>query len=178
MDDFSTSARQLAKALVASDLGLVYGGGNVGLMGIIADEVMALGGKVIGVIPQSLMEKEVGHEGLSELHVVGDMHERKAMMLSLGDGFIALPGGFGTMEELFEALTWLQLGFHTKPCGVLNTAGYYDALLAFLDNSRDQGFVKGLHRDMLLQSESADSLLDKMQQFTIPATSKWIGFGE
>ncbi|QJQ05144.1 TIGR00730 family Rossman fold protein [Undibacterium piscinae] len=128
---YADGARQLAASLVKRQISLVYGGGNIGLMGVIADEVMRLGGHVTGVIPQALMDKEVGHTGLSKLHIVRNMHERKALMADLSDGFIAMPGGIGTLEELFEIFTWLQLGFHEKPLGLLNIAGFYDELLVF-----------------------------------------------
>ena len=175
---YTKAAESLASAIVNSDMQLVYGGGNVGLMGVIADKVMQLGGQAIGVIPEALMEKEVGHEGLTDLHVVADMHERKAMMASLSEGFVALPGGWGTLEELFEVMTWLQLGFHTKPCAVFNVNGYFDHLLAFLANSSEQGFVKPLHHDMLIAGDEPAGLLQRMSDFTPPATKKWIGFGE
>ena len=175
---YTKAAESLASAIVNRDMQLVYGGGNVGLMGVIADKVMQHGGQAIGVIPEALMEKEVGHTGLTDLHVVADMHERKAMMASLSEGFVALPGGWGTLEELFEVMTWLQLGFHTKPCAVFNVNGYFDHLLAFLANSSEQGFVKPLHHDMLIAGDEPDGLLQRMSDFTPPATKKWIGFGE
>lgn len=175
---YTVAAEALAAAMVENNLELVYGGGNVGLMGVIADTVMQQGGKVTGVIPKALMEKEVGHEGLSNLHIVADMHERKALMASLSDGFIALPGGWGTLEELFEVMTWLQLGFHEKPCAVYNVNNYFDSLLAFLANATEQGFVKQLHHDMLIAGDEPAGLLQRMSGFTPPETKKWIGFGE
>ncbi|MGN6388406.1 MAG: TIGR00730 family Rossman fold protein [Burkholderiaceae bacterium] len=138
---YAEAAVTLARELVRHDLALVYGGGNIGLMGRIADAVLELGGRAIGVIPQALLDREVGHRGLTELHIVADMHARKAMMAELADGFAALPGGFGTMEELFEMLTWAQLGFHAKPVGLLNVAGFYDPLLAFVRHQVAEGFL-------------------------------------
>src|SRR5471032_2521819 len=131
---YAEAARELARALVDENIALVYGGGNVGLMGIIADEVIRLGGRATGVIPEALLQKELGHKDLTQLHIVKDMHERKAMMAELSDGFIAMPGGMGTLEELFEVLTWAQLGFHYKPIGLLNVEGFYDHLIAFVDH--------------------------------------------
>lgn len=175
---YAAAATQLGKTIAGRGIELVYGGGNVGLMGTVADAAVGAGGKVTGVIPKALEEKEVGHDGLTKLHVVADMHERKAMMADLSEGFIAMPGGLGTLEELFEALTWLQLGFHEKPCGVLNISGYYQSLLAFLDNAVEGGFVKPLHREMLLESDESEKLLDALESFKPPKTSKWIGWGE
>ena len=160
--DYALAARELARVLVQHQLTLVYGGGNIGLMGIIADEMLRLGGEVIGVIPQSLLDLEVGHLTLTRLHVVQTMHERKAMMSALSDGFIAMPGGMGTLEELFEMLTWLQLDFHQKPVGVLNVAGYYDGLLGFLDHSVHQGFLQAAHRTLLLASDNAENLVSQL----------------
>ncbi len=139
---YASTARQLAKDMVSDNISLVYGGGNVGLMGIIADEVLRLGGEVTGVIPKALLDKECGHLGLTRLHIVKDMHERKAMMAQLSDGFIAMPGGIGTLEELFETLTWSQLGFHDKPVGLLNVDGFYDGLIKFIAHLVTQGFLK------------------------------------
>lgn len=168
---YAETARTLAQEMVARKIALVYGGGKVGLMGVIADEVLRLGGEATGVIPQALMEKEVGHQNLTRLHIVKDMHERKAMMEQLADGFIALPGGIGTLEELFEILTWSQLGFHSKPIGVLNVNGFYDALLAFLQQLVTQGFVKPEQAALLLHETEADALLQRMKTFVpIPST--------
>ena len=160
-DVYADAARAMGRALVARGMALVYGGGNVGLMGVIADEVLRLGGQVFGVIPQALMEREVGHAGLSELFVVADMHERKAMMARLADGFIALPGGLGTLEELFEMLTWSQLGIHAKPVGVLNVAGFYDALIGFVAHARAQGFVRDQHAGLMMVENSPEALLER-----------------
>ena len=147
-------------------------------MGVIADAVLEAGGEAIGVIPKSLAIKEVAHQGLSKLHVVGSMHERKALMAELADGFIALPGGWGTLEEIFEILTWAQLGFHDKPCGLLNIEGYYNDLAGFLENAFDQQFVNELYRPMLMMSSEPASLLDRFAGYTAPKVRKWIGEGE
>lgn len=163
--EYSYAARSLAKALTLRGIGLVYGGASVGIMGEIADAVLAGGGEVIGVIPQALVDKEVAHNGLTELKVVGSMHERKQVMMDLSDGFIALPGGLGTQEELFEVLTWSQLDFHKKPCGLLNVEGYYDKLCSFLDHAVDEQFVKTHHREMLLVEDSPEKLLTLMEAF-------------
>ena len=171
---YRNAAADLASFLAREGIGLVYGGGNVGLMGTIADAALAAGGEVIGVIPQSLMEKELGHGGVSELHVVRSMHERKQMMVDLSDGFIALPGGFGTLDELFETLTWLQLSFHGKPVGLLNVNGFFDGLLLFLDHMTSQGFLKPEHRDCVLVSSDPAELLAQMRRFRAPDLGKWI----
>ena len=171
---YREAAAELAQVLAQQGIGLVYGGGSVGIMGSIADAMVDAGAEVIGVIPRALDEKEVSHGGVSEL-VVDSMHERKALMAELSDGFIALPGGLGTIEELFEVLTWTQLGFHHKPCGLLNVQGYFDQLVAFLDHTVEQAFVKPVHRDILLVEEKADPLLRRMAAFQPPADEKWIG---
>jgi uncharacterized protein (TIGR00730 family) len=171
---YAAEARGLGAALVARGLGLVYGGGRIGLMGAVADAVLDGGGHVTGVIPQALVAREVAHEGLSDLRVVPSMHVRKAMMAELADGFIALPGGWGTLEELFEVLTWAQLGLHQKPCGVLNVAGYFDGLLAFLDQSVAEGFVKFENRARVVVSEEAGSLLDAFARYALPAAVPWL----
>jgi uncharacterized protein (TIGR00730 family) len=165
---YVNAARALGAQLAERGLSLVYGGGHVGLMGVIADAVLAAGGEVTGVIPSALMSAEVGHEQLTKLHVVKDMHERKAMMAELADGFIAMPGGIGTLEELFEVMTWLQLGYHAKPVGVLNVLGFYDGLLAFLDQQRDAGFLRAEHRELLITDAHASPLLEKMLRFQMP----------
>lgn len=162
---YAEAARALAQEMVKDNIALVYGGGKVGLMGIIADEVMRLGGQVTGIIPKALLDWEVGHHGLTELHVVKDMHERKAMMAELSDGFIALPGGIGTLEELFETMTWAQLGFHDKPIGLLNVAGFYDALLAFIGQIVNQGFLKPEQATLLMHERQADRLLTRFRDF-------------
>lgn len=171
---YQQAAAGLAAFLARQGIGLVYGGGRVGLMGKIANAALAAGGEVIGVIPHSLMEKELGHTGLTELRVVRSMHERKQMMVDLSDGFIALPGGFGTLDELFETLTWLQLSFHGKPVGLLNVEGFFDGLLAFLDQMRDTGFLKEAHRECVLVEREPARLLEKMRAFRAPELGKWI----
>jgi uncharacterized protein (TIGR00730 family) len=172
--EYAEAAKNLARLLVENGIRLVYGGGNIGLMGIIADEVMKLGGEVVGIIPDSLDKKEVGHRGLTELRVVESMHERKAQMAELADGFIAMPGGIGTFEEFFEILTWAQLGFHDKPCGILNVSNYYNGLLALCDNAVTEGFLRAVHRKLILDDGDAVSLLEKMKNFRPPVVEKWI----
>jgi hypothetical protein len=175
---YAEAARDLGRRLARRGLGLVYGGGKVGLMGEVADAALAAGGEVIGVIPYALEAREVGHRGLTEMHVVDSMHERKARMADLSDGFLALPGGIGTLEELFEVWTWGQLGLHSKPCALLDVAGYYSPLLAFLDRTVDEGFLRPAHRAVLLVDADPEALLDRMAGFTPPAVEKWIGRGE
>ena len=172
--DYRQAAETLARLFVQNDIRLIYGGGNVGLMGIIADEVMRRGGEVIGIIPDSLDRKEVGHRGITELRVVESMHERKAQMAELADGFIAMPGGIGTFEEFFEILTWAQLGFHDKPCAVLNIAGYYDGLLALCDNAVSEGFLRPAHRQLILEDSDPETLLEKMRNLKPLRLEKWI----
>ena len=164
----ATAARALGTRMADRGIALVYGGGHVGLMGIIADAVLAAGGEVTGVIPTALMSTEIGHEHLTKLHVVKDMHERKALMANKADGFIALPGGIGTLEELFEVMTWLQLGYHAKPVGVLNVNGFYDGLLAFLDRQRDEGYLRSEHRSLLIEDSDPGTLLDRVCSFEMP----------
>lgn len=171
---YAQAARDLARVLAASNINLVYGGGNIGLMGIIANEMLLLGAKVTGVIPQTLMKKEVGHLDLTKLFVVKDMHERKAMMAELSDGFIAMPGGMGTLEELFEVLTWSQLGLHDKPIGLLNVEGFYNGLLGFMQHLVSQRFVKPEHADLLVHADTAEGLLASMRAFEPKAASKWL----
>ena len=166
-------ARMLGQAIVDNGFDLVYGGADIGLMGEIADTVLGGGRAVIGIIPESLANK-VSHQGLTELHVVDSMHERKAMMFDLSDAFIALPGGFGTLEEITELMTWAQLGIHSKPCGLVNVAGYYDTLLSFLDNAVSQGFMKREHREMLLVSDDPEALIDRLKNHRAPDVEKWV----
>ena len=164
--EYADAARDLAAVLVHRDLELVYGGADKGIMGIIADSVLELGGKVHGVIPKMLCEKEVAHQNLTELHVVATMHERKSMMAELSDGFIAMPGGFGTLEEITEIITWRQLRIHGKPCGLLNVDGYFDQLIAFLGHANAEGFLRTENREMLLVAESAADLLQQFERYT------------
>jgi|TARA_B100000809_G_scaffold40184_1_gene35150 hypothetical protein len=154
-------AARLGRTLAQRNLGLIYGGASVGLMGAVADAVIDAGGRAVGVIPQSLIDMEIAHTGLADLHVVNTMHERKALMAQLSDGFIALPGGIGTLEELFEIMTFAQLRFHQKPCGLLNIEGYYDQLIGFLDNAQTQGFVSSAQTRYLLVDQTVDGLLDR-----------------
>ncbi|HEX2224649.1 MAG TPA: TIGR00730 family Rossman fold protein [Thermoanaerobaculia bacterium] len=171
---YAEAARELGRLLARRGLGLVYGGGNVGLMGILADAVLAEGGEVIGVIPHSLMAREVGHSGLTELRVVDTMHERKALMADLSDAFIALPGGIGTLDEWFEIWTWAQLGLHPKPCGLLDVQDYYSPLLAFLDHMVRERFLRDTHRAFVLVDTDPTLLLDRMAAHEPPAVEKWI----
>jgi uncharacterized protein (TIGR00730 family) len=161
--EYADAARQMSRELVERGYGVVYGGGNVGLMAVIADAVLERGGHVTGVIPDTLVSQEVAHRGLSELRVVQSMHERKAMMAELSDGFIAMPGGIGTMEEFFEVLSWAQLGLHDKPCGLLNIGGYYDHLIRFMNHAVDQEFLKPKHRALLIVEEEPSRLLDRFE---------------
>ncbi len=171
---YASAAEQLGRALVGRNLGLVYGGARVGLMGILADAVLDEGGEVIGVIPAGLVAREVAHDGLSDLRIVKSMHERKATMADLADGFIALPGGWGTLEETFEILTWAQLGLHRKPCGLLNVRGYFDDMLSFIAHAVEEGFLRQEHRAMISISTSPDDLLDALASCEPPAVVKWI----
>lgn len=160
---FADAARALGAALAARGLGLVYGGGNVGLMGTVADAALAAGGEVIGVIPATLVQRELAHEGLSALHVVGSMHERKALMADLSDAFVAMPGGYGTLDEFFEVLTWAQLDLHRKPSGLLNVEGYFDHLLRFLDRAVDEGLLQARNRGMFVVGTDPSALLDGLR---------------
>jgi uncharacterized protein (TIGR00730 family) len=172
--DYRAAAADLGRELAGRHIELVYGGANVGLMGAVADAVLQAGGRVTGVIPSALVAKEVAHAGLADLRVVGSMHERKAIMADLADGFIALPGGWGTMDELFEVLTWSQLGLHAKPCGVLNVARYFDPLLVFMDHMIGEGFVRPEYRPTLAVAESAAELLGRMAVYRAPTIAKWV----
>ena len=160
---YAEAARALGRALVENNLSLVYGGGKVGLMGVIADEVLRLGGEVTGVIPTALVEREVGHTGLTRQFIVKDMHERKAMMAKLADGFIAMPGGMGTLEELFEMLTWSQLGIHAKPIGLLNVDGFYDGLTGFIEHASAQGFIRPQHAALMMSAPDGQALLQMLR---------------
>jgi uncharacterized protein (TIGR00730 family) len=171
---YREAAAELARYLVSEGIGIVYGGGRVGLMGAVADAALAAGGEVIGVIPQSLMDKELAHMGATEMHVVSSMHERKQLMTDLCDGVIALPGGYGTLDELFEALTWQQLGFHGKPIGLLNVAGFFDGLLTFIADACRAGFLRIEHQRCVLVDTAPAALLEKMRAFEPPQLGKWI----
>jgi uncharacterized protein (TIGR00730 family) len=160
---YADAARLLARAMVDHNISLVYGGGKVGLMGVIADEVLRLGGEATGVIPRALVEREVGHAGLTRLFVVKDMHERKAMMADLSEGFIAMPGGMGTLEELFEMVTWAQLGIHAKPIGLLNVSGFYDGLRAFVGHQVAEGFVRPEHENLMIADSDPDLLIQRLR---------------
>ena len=172
--EYLAAARELGRTLARRDVGVVYGGARVGLMGGLADAVLAERGHVTGVIPEALVAKEVAHQGLSDLRIVTSMHTRKALMAELADGFIALPGGWGTLEEFFEVLTWAQLGLHEKPCGLLNVRGYFDGLLSFIDHSIDERFVRREHRSMVQVSDSPAALLDLFEAYRPPVVKKWI----
>jgi uncharacterized protein (TIGR00730 family) len=161
---YTQRARELGQALGVRRIDLVYGGGHVGLMGTLADSVLQAGGRVIGVIPQALVERELLHTGISETHIVSNMHQRKALMAELADAFITLPGGYGTVDETFEMLTWRQLKFSTKPIGLLNVEGFFDSLLAWIDRTINDGFLKPRYRDYLLVETSVDALLSKLSQ--------------
>jgi len=171
---YAEAARSLARHLVANQIPIVYGGGNAGLMGTLADAALEAGGQVIGVIPRALVEKERSHPRLSDLRVVGSMHERKALMAELSDAFIALPGGFGTLEEFCEVLTWTQLGLHRKPCGILNAEGYFDPLLALFDHAVREQFLKSEHRRMVLSDTCPESLVTRLLEYQTPLVDKWI----
>ena len=171
---YRAAAEELGSVLATRNMGLVYGGARVGLMGVVADAVLALGGQATGVIPAALVAKEVAHNGLTDLRVVASMHERKAVMADLADGFVALPGGWGTLEEFFEVLTWAQLGLHRKPCGLLNVHGYFDRLLSFVGHSIEEGFVKREHRSMISVSGYPGALLDMLASYEPPLVEKWI----
>jgi uncharacterized protein (TIGR00730 family) len=170
---YAEAAAQLAEALVAAGIGLVYGGASVGLMGVVADTALARGGEVIGVMPKSLVEKEMAHARLADLRIVESMHQRKALMAELSDGFIALPGGIGTLEELFEAWTWLGLGYHGKPCALLNVGGFYDGLVSFLDHVVGEAFLKPIHRETLIIESDIDALLIALAGYRAPEVVKW-----
>lgn len=172
-EQFLAAARGLGRALAERGIGLVYGGASVGCMGALADAVLQSGGEVVGVIPRVLVEREIAHPGLSDLRIVQTLHERKAVMAELSDGFIALPGGAGTLDEMFEAWTWGQLGLHRKPVGLLNVAGYYDTLAAFLDQALAAGFLNAEHRGMLVIEPDPGTLLDRFAGYRAPTRSKW-----
>jgi uncharacterized protein (TIGR00730 family) len=170
---YAEAAKAFGRALVEADLALVYGGGSVGLMGTIADEVLGLGGRAIGVIPELLMSKEVGHAGLTELHVVADMHERKKKMADLSDAFVSMPGGVGTFEELFEVYTWAQLGYHQKPVALLNVDGYYDPLIAMLRHTVEEGFMRAPFLDMLQVASDPAEMIHALRKYVPPVADRW-----
>ena len=172
--DYLRAAEELARALAAQGIGLVYGGASVGLMGALADAALEAGGEAVGVIPQALVDREIAHPGLSDLRVVSSMHERKALMAELADGFVALPGGMGTLEELFEVYTWTQLGLHSKPLGLLDVRGYYAQLVAFLDHTVEERFMTVEHREMLVVEQRAEALLEAFRRWRPPVRTKWI----
>ena len=175
---YAEAAAALAELLAGRGIGIVYGGGKVGLMGVLADAGLAAGAEVLGVMPQALIDREIGHEGLTELHIVDSMHERKALMAELAGAFIALPGGAGTLEELIEIYTWSQLGLHRKPMGVLNVNGYYDGLAALLDHAVGEGFVREAHRAALHFESDPEALLARFEGWEPPAVKKWIEPGD
>ena len=178
LPEYAQAARALAAAMVQRNLGLVYGGASVGLMGQVADAVLQLGGRVVGVIPEALARREVAHHGLTELHITQSMHQRKTLMAELSDGFVALPGGIGTFEEIFEIWTWSQLGIHAKPCGLLNVAGYYDALTRFLDHATHEQFLRPAHRSLLIVEPEPGALLDRFAGYAPPGLQKWLEPGQ
>lgn len=172
---YAAAARAFGASLARRGIGLVYGGSSVGLMGVVADAALAAGGEVVGVLPRGLEAREIGHPGLSELVVVGTMHERKATMAELSDGFVALPGGLGTLEELFEVWTWALLGVHSKPCGLLDVDGYYRPLVGFLAHAADEGLVRQEHLAMALVDGEVERLLDRLVAYRPPVVPVWIG---
>jgi len=173
-DEYQDAARALGRTLAERGIGLVYGGARVGLMGIIADATLTAGGQAIGVIPAALVAREIAHEGLTELRIVSSMHERKALMADLSDAFIAVPGGWGTLEEFFEVLTWAQLGLHRKPCGLLNVLGYFDGLLSFLEHAVGERFLRREYASMIAVAASPAALLDRLGSYAPPSVEKWI----
>ncbi|BFU78801.1 TIGR00730 family Rossman fold protein [Arcobacter sp. 15-2] len=170
--EYTNATKELGKFFVENNIEVVYGGGNVGLMGVIADSVMENGEKVYGVIPEKLQEKELAHKGITELHIVSNMHERKAMMADMADAFVVLPGGAGTLEEIFEVWTWAQLGFHNKPCAFLNVNGFYDKLFEMIEGMCDAKFLKQEYLDMLIQTDKQEELLKAIKEY-VPPKDKW-----
>jgi uncharacterized protein (TIGR00730 family) len=175
---YAEAAAAFATAMVERGIGLVYGGGKVGLMGVLADTMLAQGGEAVGVMPRALIDREIGHPGLTELKVVDSRHERKALMADLADAFVAVPGGIGTLEELIEVYTWSQLGIHDKACGVLNVNGYYDHLAALLDHAVTEGFLRPQHRAVLSVASEPAELLDRLAAFDPPTVGKWLELDE
>jgi uncharacterized protein (TIGR00730 family) len=172
--EYVSAAKAMGQALVKRNIGLVYGGGNVGLMGVIADAMLAEGGEVIGVIPQALVAREVAHQNLTEQRIVGTMHERKALMAELSDAFIAMPGGMGTFDEFCEILTWAQLGIHQKPCGVLNVENYFTPLLTMFDHAMQEGFLRAEHRALVLEACAPEQLLEALAKYQPQFAEKWL----
>jgi uncharacterized protein (TIGR00730 family) len=172
--EYAAAAKALGQALVKRNIGLVYGGSNIGLMSVIADAVLEEGGEVIGVIPQSLVRREVAHQNLTEQHIVNTMHERKALMAELADAFIAMPGGMGTFDEFCEILTWAQLGIHQKPCGILNVENYFTPLMTMFDHAIAEGFLRDIHRALVLAASEAETLLDKLVAYRPQYAEKWL----
>jgi uncharacterized protein (TIGR00730 family) len=175
---FRQAADELGRLLVARECGLVYGGGSVGLMGTLADAVLTAGGDVVGVIPRALATKELLHTGVPDMRIVKTMHDRKALMAELADAFIAMPGGYGTLEELFEVMTWAQLGIHPKSIGLLNVGGYFDHLMRMIDHAIAERFIKPQHRELFVIDQNAETLLDKLQQHQQPVVRKWLDADE
>jgi len=171
---YAEAATQLGRELANSRVALVFGGGRVGLMGILADSVLVAGGQAIGVMPRSLVEKEIAHTSLTELHVVESMHQRKALMADLSDAFLLLPGGFGSWEEFCEIVTWLQLGIHRKPCAILNVAGYYNGLLSLADHASREGFLRPAHHKMIIVEDDPQAVLSQLARVSIPSEVKWV----
>ncbi len=171
---YTQAAQKMGRLLAERQIGLVYGGGKVGLMGELADSCLNHGGRVTGVMPKALVDREIAHRGLSELHVVASMHARKALMADLADAFIAMPGGFGTWDEFCEVVTWSQLGIHSKACALLNVSGYYDPLLALADRALEEGFLREMHRKLVLAEPDCGALLDRLQSFVVPVLDKRI----
>jgi uncharacterized protein (TIGR00730 family) len=176
--EYARAAAELGRLLAGSGVGLVYGGARVGLMGALADAVLTAGGEAIGVMPRALVEKEIAHSGLTELHVVESMHERKTLMSDLADAFVLLPGGFGSWEEFCEVVTWLQLGMHQKPCGVLNVAGYYESLISLTAHAAAEGFLRPAHKDLVIVADKPQELLWQLSAAPIPTEVKWVTKGE
>jgi uncharacterized protein (TIGR00730 family) len=172
--EYIAAAQAMGQALVKRNIGLVYGGGNVGLMGVIADAMLAEGGEVLGVIPQALVAREVAHQNLTQTYIVSSMHERKALMAELSDAFIALPGGMGTFDEFCEILTWAQLGIHQKPCGVLNVENYFTPLLTMFDHAMQEGFLRAEHRALVLQANEPERLLEALAKYQPQFAEKWL----
>ena len=168
------AAREMGRLIASKGIGLVYGGGDVGLMGVIADATLEAGGDVIGVIPRALADREIAHKGLTTLHIVDSMHTRKAMMAELADAFIAMPGGVGTFEEFFEAVTWTQLGLHRKPCGLLNVDGFYTPLVQFINQAVAEGFIRAVHRKVIVDDDDPARLLEALSTVNLPDVPKWI----